>query len=190
MSSTREGPRVRLRDLRPDDEDEFLGRVRASRSLHRPWAHPPDTEEGFRELLAAEAHPSEVLFLIVRADDGAIAGYARLSQIFLGSFRNAYLGYSAFAGFDGRGYMTDGLRLVLRRAFGPLGLHRVEANVQPENARSIALVERLGFRREGYSPRYLKIGGRWRDHVRYAILAEEFFTAETGRRARSPRDRG
>jgi ribosomal-protein-alanine N-acetyltransferase len=70
--------------------------------------------------------------------------------------------------------MTEGLRLVLRDAFDRIRLHRVEANVQPGNVRSIALVERIGFRREGYSPRYLKIGGRWRDHVRYAILAEEF----------------
>ena len=129
------------------------------------------------------------LFLIVRAEDGAIAGYARLSQILLGGFRSAYLGYSAFAGFEGRGYMTAGLRLVLREAYGPIGLHRVEANVQPDNVRSIALVERLGFRREGYSPRYLKVGGRWRDHVRFAILAEDFFTAETARRARSARGR-
>jgi ribosomal-protein-alanine N-acetyltransferase len=70
--------------------------------------------------------------------------------------------------------MTEGLRLVLRDAFDGIGLHRVEENVQPGNVRSIALVERIGFRREGYSPRYLKIGRRWRDHVRYAILAEEF----------------
>jgi ribosomal-protein-alanine N-acetyltransferase len=72
--------------------------------------------------------------------------------------------------------MTEGLALVLRHAFGTIGLHRVEANVQPENERSIALLERLGFRREGYSPKYLRIGGEWRDHVRYAILAEEFET--------------
>ncbi len=179
MSPTRV-PRVRLRELRPEDEDEFLEHVRGSRSLHRPWAHPPETSKGFRDLLDGAANPSEALFLIVREQDGAMAGYARLSQIVLGGFRNAYLGYSAFAGFDGRGYMTDGLQLVLREAFGPIGLHRVEANVQPDNVRSIALVERLGFRREGYSPRYLKIGGRWRDHVRFAILAEDFFTAETG----------
>ena len=80
--------------------------------------------------------------------------------------------------------MSEGVRLVLRQAFGPIGLHRVEANVQPENGRSIALVERLGFRREGYSPKYLKIGGRWCDHVRYAILAEEFFATEAARRTR------
>jgi ribosomal-protein-alanine N-acetyltransferase len=122
--------------------------------------------------------PTEAVFLICRRPDGAIVGVGNLSQIFLGDFRSAYLGYFAFAPYERQGYMTDGLRLVLRKAFGPVGLHRVEANVQPGNARSIALLERLGFRREGYSPRYLKIGGRWRDHVRYALLAEEFSASD------------
>jgi ribosomal-protein-alanine N-acetyltransferase len=69
--------------------------------------------------------------------------------------------------------MTEGMRLVIGRAFGTLRLHRLEANIQPANAASIALVRRLGFRKEGLSRRYLKIGGRWRDHERWAILAEE-----------------
>jgi ribosomal-protein-alanine N-acetyltransferase len=169
-------PRVRLRGLTAADEPEFLERVLASRGLHRPWTDLPDSPERFRELLMRASAPSEAVFLIVRNDDGVMAGLATLGQIALGALRSAYLGYSAFVPYDGRGYMTEGLRLVLRESFGPIGLHRVEANVQPGNARSIALVERLGFRREGYSPRYLKIGGRWRDHVRYAILAEEFLT--------------
>jgi ribosomal-protein-alanine N-acetyltransferase len=101
-------------------------------------------------------------------------GVGNLSQIVLGDFRSAYLGYFGFAPFEGCGYMTEGVALVVRSGFEDVGLHRLEANVQPENDRSIALLERLGFRREGFSPRYLKIGGRWRDHVRYAILTEEF----------------
>jgi ribosomal-protein-alanine N-acetyltransferase len=169
---------VRLRELRPQDQAEFIARVRASRSLQRPWTYLPETADAFRDLLARSSSPSAATFLIVRSDDGAMAGVVTLSQIFLGNFRSAYLGYSAFVPFDGRGYLTDGLRLVLREAFGAIGLHRVEANVQPGNERSIALVERLGFRREGFSPRYLKIGGRWRDHVRYALLAEEFAASD------------
>jgi ribosomal-protein-alanine N-acetyltransferase len=77
--------------------------------------------------------------------------------------------------------MREGLQLVLRHAFGPLGLHRLEANIQPENAPSIALVAGAGFHLEGLSPRYLKIAGRWRDHERWAILAEEF-RPQRGRR--------
>ncbi len=175
--------RVRLRGLEPWDEDEVLERIGASRSLHRPWSYLAETPEGFRQMLERATAPTEALYLICRVDDGRIAGYANVSQIFLGNFRSAYLGYSAFVPFAGQGYMTEGLRLVLRDAFGPTGLHRLEANVQPDNERSIALVERLGFRREGYSPRYLKIGGRWRDHVRFALLAEEFFAAQAERRA-------
>lgn len=183
-----EGARVRLRSLEPWDEEEFLERIRASRALHRPWSYLGETTESFRHVLERAAAPSEALYLICRTEDGEIAGYANISQIFLGNFRSAYLGYAAFMPHAGRGYMSEGLGLVLRDAFGPIGLHRVEANVQPGNDRSIALVERLGFRKEGYSPRYLKIGGRWRDHIRYAILAEEFLTAETARRARSRRN--
>jgi ribosomal-protein-alanine N-acetyltransferase len=174
--------RVYVRPLRAEDHDEYLARVRASRKLHRPWSYPPDTTAGFSGLLERLDAPSEEVLVICRMEDGAMAGLANLSQVFLDDFRSAYLGYFAFVPHEGKGYMTEGVRQVLGLAFGPIGLHRVEANVQPENVRSIALVERLGFRREGFSPKYLKIGGRWRDHVRYALLAEEFFTQEAARR--------
>ena len=163
-----------LRHPSPADEDAFLAAVRESRDLHVPWTFLPDTAEGFRAMLERSGDPADELLVICLLEDGALVGVAHLSQIFLGDFRSAYLGYSAFAPHEGKGFMTEGLALVLRHAFQTIGLHRVEANVQPENARSIALVERLGFRREGFSPKYLRIGGEWRDHVRYAILAEEF----------------
>jgi [ribosomal protein S5]-alanine N-acetyltransferase len=97
-----------------------------------------------------------------------------LSQIFYGPLCNAYLGYWATQAHAGEGYMTEGMAGVLRHAFRKLKLHRVEANVQPGNTASIALLARSGFRREGFSPRYLKVAGRWRDHERWAILAEDW----------------
>src|SRR5262249_36899463 len=109
-----------------------------------------------------------------RRDDHAIAGVINVSQIFHGNFRSAYLGYYAGAPFMGEGYMSEGLRLVLRHAFGTLGLHRLEANIQPKNRHSIRLVRRAGFRREGFSPRDLKILGGWRGHQRRASPAEAF----------------
>jgi [ribosomal protein S5]-alanine N-acetyltransferase len=165
---------VHLKRLEAADRNPYLQAVRSSRRLHRPWSYPADTALRFARLLE---RPGAETFLILRNKDDALAGRATLGNIALGNLRSAYLGYEAFVPYDDRGYMTEGLGLVLRHAFGPLGLHRIEANVQPENVRSIALVERIGFRREGFSPRYLKVGGRWRDHVRYAILAEEFRSA-------------
>jgi ribosomal-protein-alanine N-acetyltransferase len=97
-----------------------------------------------------------------------------LSQVFRGSFKNAFLGFYGFSSFVHQGYMTEAVSLGLRHAFRTMRLHRVEANLQPANHESRALVERLGFRREGFSPRYLRIAGRWRDHERWAILAEEW----------------
>jgi ribosomal-protein-alanine N-acetyltransferase len=165
------GPRVHLRPLAPSDETEYLRLVRASRSLHRPWSSPPTAPEGFRELTASRRDDARLV--ICRNEDAAIVGYFGLGQIFYGHLRNAYLGYYAFEPFAGRGYMREGLELVLRHAFGTLRLHRVEVNIQPENERSIALVRAAGFRKEGLSPRYLKIGGRWRDHERWAITVED-----------------
>jgi ribosomal-protein-alanine N-acetyltransferase len=97
-----------------------------------------------------------------------------LSQIFYGPFCNAYLGYGLGVGFTGQGLMTKAVGLILKYAFVDLKLHRVEANVQPDNLASIAVLKRNGFRREGYSEKYLKIGGRWRDHERWAIIRENW----------------
>ena len=146
----------------------------------------PDVEAFAAWLKRTKGSDMESL-LVCRRDDGAIAGVYNISQIFYGHFRSAYLGYYAFAPFAGRGYMREGLSSCSAHAFGPLGLHRLEANIQPENAPSIALVAGAGFRLEGFSPRYLKIAGRWRDHERWAILAEEFRRSEgAGPRTKNP----
>lgn len=98
-------------------------------------------------------------------------GVINISNMVGGLFRSGYLGYYAFTGHERQGYMREGLQGVIRHAFRRLKLHRLEANIQPDNLASIALVASCGFAKEGYSPRYLKIGGRWRDHERWAVLA-------------------
>ncbi len=153
--------------------------MRASRRLHRPWISPPTSPEEFSILLSRCRDASFEFMLACRPGDGAIVGYFDVSQIVRGPLQSAYLGYGGVAGFDGRGYMSAALRLVLARAFGELGLHRLEANIQPGNEPSLALVRRAGFVREGFSERYLKIGGRWRDHERWAIRSEQW---RSGRR--------
>jgi len=168
------GTDVFLRHPTARDRDEFLERMHASRKLHGQWVSGPADADAFAGWLRRTRTADRECLLVCREEDGAIAGVYNISQIFYGPLCSAYLGYYAFTPFAGKGHMREGLRLVLRHAFGTLGLHRLEANIQPENRPSIALVSGAGFRLEGLSPRYLKIAGRWRDHERWAILAEEF----------------
>ena len=118
--------------------------------------------------------PSHEGRFVVLRGSGDLVGVINVSEIVRGPFRSAYIGYYAFVPHAGRGYMTEGLTLALRWAFRGLHLHRVEANIQPGNQASRALVRGLGFRREGFSRRYLKVAGRWRDHERWALVAEDW----------------
>lgn len=145
----------------------------ASRDHHAPWAYPFTDEAGFEAWLADCTTGAQQGMVAREAEPGAIAGVVNISQIVLKGFRSAYLGYFGMAGFAGRGLMTEAVRLAIRHGFDEIGLHRLEANIQPGNHASIALVRRLGFRREGFSPRYLKVGGEWRDHERWALLADD-----------------
>ncbi len=113
------------------------------------------------------------MFLVVHRRTKGLVGIIEIGDIQYGPARCAYLGYYAFADYAGQGLMKEGIHLALRHAFGKLRLHRLEANIQPGNPASVALAKKCGFKREGYSPRYLKIAGRWRDHERWAILADE-----------------
>ena len=174
-------PRVYLRPPTLRDCAEFLARNRASARLYRGLASPMTSRRMFTEYVARCGRPDYEGLLVCRHDDDAIAGCANVSQIVRGGFQSAYLGYQVFAPYESQGYMTAALPLVLRHVFRSLRLHRVEANIQPGNARSVALVKRAGFRLEGYSLRYLKIAGRWRDHERWAITVEDWRTSRQRR---------
>jgi [ribosomal protein S5]-alanine N-acetyltransferase len=168
------GNRVFLRPPGPADRAEFISLMRASRSFHKPWATAPTDDDRFAAYIADSQRPDFEAMLVCRTGDGAILGFFNLSQIVRRALQSAYLGYAVGKPYSGHGYMRDGLDLVLRRAFTELRLHRIEANIQPGNHASIALAKGAGFRREGFSPRYLKIGGRWRDHERWAITREDW----------------
>jgi [ribosomal protein S5]-alanine N-acetyltransferase len=168
------GKTVYLRKPTHRDAEEFVALNRASEKLHRGLVSPPTSPAQFTSFLKRSRQADCACFLICRVKDDRIVGSINLSQIFLGGFRNAYLGYYICAPYAGQGYMSEGLRLMLQYAFKRLRLHRLEANIQPANLVSIALVQRAGFVREGYSRRYLKICGQWRDHERWAILYEDW----------------
>ncbi len=163
--------RIRLLRLSPIDEVEFIAAARRSRALHHPWVAPASTPAKFRAYAARMSEPEQNAFTVRRRDNDALIGVITISNVVMGPFRSAYTGYYAFAPHDRQGYMREGLQAIVRRAFGVMKLHRLEANIQPGNRASIALAKACGFRKEGFSPRYLKIGGRWRDHERWAIVA-------------------
>lgn len=168
-----EGPRVGVRHFTPGDGAEFTARARESKGLHHPWLFPPDTVTAYTAYAGRLIEdPAKVGLLVCEKDGGGIAGFININNIVGGAFLSGALGYGAFAHAAGRGLMTEGLRLVVHHAFTALGLHRLEINVQPRNAASIALARRCGFRLEGFSPAFLFVDGAWRDHERWAITAD------------------
>ncbi|RVQ67579.1 N-acetyltransferase [Croceicoccus ponticola] len=166
--------RVRLAILRPEDEADIIAANVASREYHTPWAAPCLDPTGFAAWLETAGKPNHRTLIARRTGDGTIAGVINFSQIALGNFRSAYLGYHGNTACSGEGLMTEAVRQAVDFAFLDIGLHRIEANIQPGNLRSIALVRRVGFRHEGFSPRYLMIDGDWRDHERWALTQEDW----------------
>ena len=160
-----------LERLRIDHAEPFLEAVARSTALHHPWVSPPTTPEAFAALVARQGDRN--VSYVALQEESQLVGCINLSEIVRGAFESAYLGFYAFEPHAGKGLMKQALRLVMIEAFTTLGRHRLEANIQPGNERSRRLVESVGVREEGFSPRDLKIGGGWRDHVRYAVTAEE-----------------
>ncbi|MEV8592904.1 GNAT family protein [Streptomyces sp. NPDC052012] len=169
-----EGPRVGVRHFTYADGAEFTARARESKDLHHPWLFPPDSTAAYATYAGRLIEdPAKAGFLVCeKGADGALAGFININNIVEGAFQCGALGYGAFAHAAGRGLMREALELVVRYAFGPMGLHRLEINVQPANTASIALARACGFRLEGFSPDMLFIDGAWRDHERWAITKE------------------
>jgi len=154
--------------------EEFLAAVRRSRRLHTNLVTPPLTMGKYREFLKQTRRLNQESFFVVVERSNDLAGVINIGAIVRGYFQSAPLGYYSFVPNAGKGFMYAGLRKAIGYAFRELKLHRLEANVQPTNDRSVNLVRSLGFRLEGYSPKYLKISGRWQDHERWAMLADEW----------------
>ncbi len=166
---------------------EFLALVESNRRFHKQWVAAPLTEALFTRYLARAKDEAFRGFFVCRTEDKALIGVINISQIIRGLFQSAFLGYYAFQPFTGNGYMSQGMSLVFKEAFTVLNLHRLEANIQPRNSASKNLVEKLGFRMEGFSPKYLQVDGKWRDHERWAITKEDW--AKKSSKPRSNRAR-
>ena len=164
----RRGKRVALASASSDHEVDLAQLQQRSAEYHKPWVYHAGAAAYFQKIAKGR---SIGLFLFA---DHALVGVINLNEPVMGAFKSAYLGYYMDERFAGHGYMSEGLTLAIDHAFGDLGFHRLEANIQPANSSSIALVKRLGFRLEGFSPKYLCIDGAWCDHERWAILTEDW----------------
>lgn len=181
----RSSDRLELRPLRQDDESEFVRVHALSREVWAPWT------PALQRALTPEAHFRRELGRAVRGAvagthlrlaafvaRGELVGFFSLNEVVRGAFESAYASWQVAEGRMGQGFGTEGVRALLDIAFDPepdgLALHRVQANIMPGNAASLRIAEKVGFRREGFAERYLRIAGRWEDHVMLALTSEEW----------------
>lgn len=163
-----------LRKPMADDGREFVDCVLRYREHLEPFVYAADSMTAYRRWIARANRIDVEQFLVCRRDDDAIVGFVNLNNMTGGALQSAALGWASFAGDEPRGHLTDGVAMAMEVAFLQLRLHRLEANIQPENERSKRLAIRCGFGLEGYSPRFLLIDGVWRDHERWAVLQEDW----------------
>lgn len=171
-----------LRPPQLDDYEPWAALREASRDFLLPWEPiwPADdlTRAAFRRRLRRYAEEirsdGSYPFFIFREADSALIGGLTIGQIRRGVAMTGTVGYWVGAPYARQGMMTVALRLALKLAFDQLGLRRVEAACLPDNAASIALLEKVGFSREGLAREYLCIAGTWRDHLLYAMLRTDF----------------
>jgi ribosomal-protein-alanine N-acetyltransferase len=173
---------VELHPLRRGDADDWSRLRLANESWLSPWEptstvpwsvrHTPTAYRAMRRAVARRARSGTSVPFAIRVE-GRLAGQVTIDNVVRGALRSGYLGYWIDRGVAGRGMASLAVALVCDHAFGEVGLHRVQADIRPENLPSQRLVERLGFRQEGLLRRYLDIDGDWRDHRAYALLAED-----------------
>ena len=170
---------VVLRPLRRRDGGEWMRLRQLNASWLRAWEatspgeRPEATSFGdYVRALSAQARAGTTLPFVVELD-GALVGQLTVSSIQYGSLCSASIGYWVAREYAGRGIIPTSVAMATDYCFLVLGLHRVEINIRPENAASLRVVEKLGFRDEGVRERYLHIQGDWRDHRTFAITSEE-----------------
>src|SRR5688500_11508478 len=177
-------PRLVLRPPRTNDVGEIRRLLRSNHEHLKPWnpAPPPgDDPTSITEVSKAvlrqrrewKRGSSFVFMTALRDEPAKFIGKIALNGVMRGAMYGAYLGYWVDVEHQGKGMVTEAIAAVLDFAFGPAGLHRVQAAIMPRNTRSLRVIEKLGFRREGYAERYLQIAGHWEDHILFARTREE-----------------
>jgi ribosomal-protein-alanine N-acetyltransferase len=180
--------RLVVRPPRTSDVVEIRRVLRANHEHLRPWNPAPSSTEDPSSITEVSKsvlrqrrdwkHGTAYIFMVAsREAPQAFVGKIALNGVMRGAMCGAYLGYWMAAEEQGKGLVVEAIRAVLDFGFGPAGLHRVQAAIMPRNARSLRVIEKLGFRREGLAERYLQIAGKWEDHILFARTREEHLPA-------------
>ena len=169
---------IELRPLRRRDRFRWMELRERNREWLKPWeATSPVPESGLfsfggmvaginREARAGRSYSFALYFA------GRMAGQVTIGGVAMGAARTAHIGYWIDHRLGGRGLMTQAVALATDFCLNELGLHRIEINIRPENARSRRVAEKCGYREEGLRAAFLHIDGQWRDHICYVMLAE------------------
>jgi ribosomal-protein-alanine N-acetyltransferase len=174
--------RVALRPPRLRDASAWSALRMANEAWLAPWEPTSSQSWAARHSVAGWTSALSSLRRLARAGvllpfmvtwDGELVGQVTVNNVVRGALRSAQVGYWVDRGHAGRGIITTAVALVTDHCFGPVGLHRVEIDIRPENGPSRRVVQKLGFREEGYLVRYLDIDGAWRDHLTYALTVED-----------------
>ena len=168
-----EKQKIDIRPIEPKDELEYLVNYKINKHLLKPWVHVPHNKFAFREYVNEMRTDENKAFVVFNKSNKKMIGIIELRDIYMYDFKNSYIIYFGFSPNLKKGLMKDAVKLVIKLAFKKLKLHRLEANIQPTNLASLALARSCGFNHEGYSPKFIKKNGQWKDHERWAILNEK-----------------
>jgi len=167
-------PRVTLERPTPRRERDYLDASHRSRALHRGLIAAAATPADYCDYLERAARPTQESFFVVTAASGQLAGVVDVLDIGRDAMPYGRLAYFAFVPYAGLGLIREGVQQAIDVSFRDLDLARLDADIQPANVRSRALIERLGFRRSCVSPLHLKVGARWRVHERWILLRTDW----------------
>jgi len=164
---------IQIRPLDQDDSRVFLLKQRQSHQFLKPWVQTPSSISEFKDYIKEMTSESNRAYVAINTATNEMIGVVELRDIYLFDFKNSYIIYYGFIGNLKQGFMALAVNAVIKLAFKKLKLHRLEANIQPNNTASIALARACGFKKEGYSPKFIKKNGQWKDHERWALLNEK-----------------
>ncbi|RDW15211.1 RimJ/RimL family protein N-acetyltransferase [Oceanobacillus arenosus] len=172
------GNSIYIRTFKADDAEELLDLQLTNRDFFEKFSTNRDSDfytlEGQKKRIQEYAKGWELdqqyMFGIFTMDNDALIGTINLFEVLRGSLQGAFIGYFLDKEQNGKGFMTEAVKLVVTYAFNQLQLHRVEAGVMPHNIGSIRVLEKAGFHREGIAVKNVKINGKWEDHQVLAII--------------------